>query len=121
MSVAVAGPSGRSVTRTLAAEVAETPSAAIPGTARAAIKRLLIDHVGIAYMGAAFTGKPLHSYANELGGRPEAVLIGSGTRVAAELAAGVNAQLCRNTDFEETGPGTHVGPLIVHTALAVGQ
>ena len=111
----------QSVTAKLAAEVAETPFDAIPGSALEAIKRLVIDHVGITYMGAVFTGEALIAYAQELGGRPEAVLIGAGIKVPAELAAGINAQLCRNTDFEETGPGTHVGPLIAHTALAVGQ
>lgn len=112
---------GDHVTRALAAEIANTPFDSIPATALAAAKRLLIDHVGITYMGAAFTGSALHAYAREVGGRPEAVLIGTDLRVPAELAAGINAQVCRNTDFEETGPGTHVGPLCVHTALAVGQ
>ncbi|MBM3502576.1 MAG: MmgE/PrpD family protein [Alphaproteobacteria bacterium] len=111
----------QSVTRRLAAEIAETRIEAIPPAALAAMQRLLIDHVGITYMGAAFTGRALFSYARELGGRGEAVLIGDGVRAPAELAAGINSQTCRNTDFEETGPGTHVGPLCVHTALAVGQ
>lgn len=105
----------------LAGEIADTATAAVPAAAIAAIHRLVIDHVGITYLGAAFTGAALHAYARELGGRPEAVLIGGSLRVTAELAAGVNAQLCRNTDYEETGPGTHIGPLVVHTALAVGQ
>jgi 2-methylcitrate dehydratase PrpD len=109
------------VTSRLAAEFAGTPGDAIPVAAIAAVKRLLIDHVGITYLGAAFTGREILAYARELGGRPEAVLIGDGTKVPAELAAGVNSQTCRNTDFEETGPGTHIGPLVVHTALAVGQ
>ena len=114
-------PTNHQVTRTLAVEIATTAFDAIPASAIAAAKRLLIDHIGITYMGAAFTGAALHAYAREIGGRPEAVVIGAGLRVPAELAAGINAQLCRNTDFEETGPGTHVGPLCVHTALAVGQ
>ena len=42
-------------------------------------------------------------------------------RVPAEIAAGVNGQNCRATNFEESGPGRHIGPLCVHTALAVGQ
>ena len=121
MNKTTAASGTQSVTTKLAAEVAETPFDAIPGSALEAIKRLVIDHVGITYMGAVFTGEALIAYAQELGGRPESVLIGAGIKVPAELAAGINAQLCRNTDFEETGPGTHVGPLIAHTALAVGQ
>ena len=115
------GESIRSATQFLAHEFASSRYEDIPEPSRAAVLRLIIDHVGITYMGAAFTGQAIHAYAIELGGRAEAALIGDGAKLPAELAAGANAQLCRNTDFEETGPGTHVGPLIVHTALAVGQ
>ncbi len=111
----------RTITQFLAHEFAATSHDAIPSSSRAAVQRLIVDHVGITYMGAAFTGNAILAYAKELGGPPEAVMIGGGAQVPAELAASVNAQLCRNTDFEETGPGTHVGPLVVHTALAVGQ
>lgn len=110
-----------SVTETLAREVATTPAAAIPRPAMDAIKRLFIDHIGITYMGHAFSGKALHDYARDVGGRPDAVLIGSGARVSAEVAAGVNAQICRNTDFEETGPAQHTGPLNIHAAFAMAQ
>lgn len=110
------------ITRTLAAEIANTLASAIPGQALDAMRRLFVDHVGITYMGQAFTGKALHAYASDVGGgRPEALLIGSRERVSAEVAAGINAQICRNTDFEETGPAQHIGPLTVHTALAIGQ
>jgi 2-methylcitrate dehydratase len=122
MALANESPARASVTATLAAEVATTPLASIPKAALDGIRRLIVDHVGITYMGYAFTGQALHAYADDVGGgRPEAVLIGSGKKVTAEIAAGVNAQICRNTDFEETGPAQHIGPLTVHTALAVGQ
>lgn len=110
-----------SITQTLAREIAETRGIDIPAEAYGAAKRLVIDQVGITYMGYAFTGAALVEYARDLGGRPESVLIGDGTRLPAELAAGINGQLCRNTDFEECGPGLHAGPLCVHVALAVGQ
>ena len=110
-----------SVTQRLAREVATTPAASIPAAALDAMKRLFIDHIGITYMGHAFCGQALHDYARDVGGRPDAVLIGSGARVSAELAAGVNAQVCRNTDFEETGPAQHTGPLNIHTAFAMAQ
>lgn len=105
----------------LAREIAETPVEAIPAFATDALLRLFVDHVGITYMGAALSGPALFDYARDLGGRADAVLIGAGTSVPAELAAGVNGQHCRITNFEESGPGRHLGPLCVHTALAVGQ
>ncbi len=111
----------RSLTEILAKEVAETPTAEIPDATISAIKRLAVDHIGIAYMGAALSGTGLHSYALGLGGRPDAILIGTGKHVPAELAAGFNTQFCHVTDFQETGPGLHVGALCFHTAFAVGQ
>lgn len=109
------------ITEALAAEVAETDDGDIPDRARRAIETLILDHVGIAYMGAALTGAPLIAFARDQGGRADAVLLGSDLRVPAALAAGLNGQFSRATNFEETGPGRHIGPLCVHTALAVGQ
>ncbi|MBM3503585.1 MAG: MmgE/PrpD family protein [Alphaproteobacteria bacterium] len=110
-----------SITRSLAREIVDTGFADIPAGAMAAVKRLVVDHIGITYMGAALTGKGILDYARDVGGKPEAVLIGTDLKVPADQAAGINGHLCRTTDFEETGPGTHVGPLCVHTALAAGQ
>ncbi|MSO64455.1 MAG: hypothetical protein EXQ85_01400 [Alphaproteobacteria bacterium] len=111
-----------SLTERLAAEIADTPTGAVPDSALAALRRLVIDHVGITYMGAALTGRALLAYASDLAGRPDAVLLGGdGLKVPAEVAAGINGQFCRATNFEDTGPGRHIGPLCVHTALAVGQ
>ncbi len=109
------------VTQFLATEMHTTSWADIPEVAREAIRRLLADHVGITFMGAHFTGKTLQAYAEALGGKPEAILFGTDIRVPSEVAAGINAQVCRNTNFEESGPGYHIGPLCVHVALAVGQ
>ena len=109
------------LTRLLAREISATPVDAIPKFAMEGLTRLIVDHVGITYMGAALSGPALFGYARDLGGRADAVLIGDGASVPAEMAAGVNGQHCRMTNFEESGPGRHLGPLCVHTALAVGQ
>jgi len=101
--------------------VADTRLDAIPGTAIDAAKRLLIDHIGTTYMGAALTGAPLIAYARDLGGRPDAILFGTDIRIPAEMAAGINGQFCRATNYEDSGPGRHVGPLCVHSALAIAQ
>ena len=112
---------GPSITATLGAAVADTPLDAIPAAALDAAKRLLIDHIGTTHMGAALTGAPLIAYARDLGGRPDAILFGTDIRIPAEMAAGINGQFCRATNYEDSGPGRHVGPLCVHTALAVAQ
>lgn len=121
MKAAHAGVSVTTPTQFLAQEMHATQWKDIPAVAQDAAKRLLIDQLGITFMGAAFTGKELHAYADALGGREEALLFGTNLRLPSELAAGINAQACRNTNFEESGPGYHIGPLCVHVALAVGQ
>lgn len=82
---------------------------------------LLVDQIGVTYMGYDFTGKELAAYACDHGGKAEALIIGTDQKTSCDLAAGINAQVGRNTDFEDTGPGLHPGPLIVHTALAIAQ
>ncbi len=110
-----------SVTRILACEIVETTFEHVPAAAVERLTRLFVDHIGITYMGYEAVGRALAGYASDVGGPEEAVLLGTVRRVSAETAAAVNAQTCRNTDFEDTGPGLHPGPVIVHTALAVGQ
>lgn len=110
-----------SVTRTLAREIVGTSFDDLPAAAVERLTRLFLDHIGITYMGYEAVGRALANYAADVGGPEEAVLLGTDRRVSAEVAAAVNAQTCRNTDFEDTGPGLHPGPVIVHTALAVGQ
>ncbi|NQV81406.1 MAG: MmgE/PrpD family protein [Alphaproteobacteria bacterium] len=110
-----------SLTRTLAEEIAGTRYADVPAAAMARIERLLIDHIGVAVMGQRLTGGAMAAAAKTAGGAADAVILGDGARVSAESAAAINAQVCRNTDFEETGPGLHAGPVIAHTAFALGQ
>ena len=110
-----------SVTRQLAEEIAGATYDSVPEAARLQIRRLIADQIGVAFLGARLTGVAYEGYARALGGTPDAVLLGTGLRVPAELAAGINAQVCRNTDYEETGPGLHAGPVVAMTALAVGE
>ena len=110
-----------SVTAKLAEEILNTSFDGVPPGAMLRLRRLFADHVGIAYMGYRETGRELCRYAEEIGGPQEAVLLGTDLRVNCEMAAAVNSQMTRNTDFEDTGPGLHPGPVIVHTALAVAQ
>ena len=110
-----------SVTRALAEEIVDTEPCSIPEPAMNLVRAMFVDHVGIAFMGHQFTGQGLVGYARDVGGRGEALLLGTGMHAPAEIAAGVNGQLAQNAGMENTGPGLHAGPLVVHTALAVGQ
>lgn len=110
-----------SITGQIAEEVFAATYDSVPEAARLQIRRLIADQVGVAFLGARLTGAAYEGYARALGGAGDAVLMGTGLRVPAELAAGINSQVCRNTDYEETGPGLHAGPVIAMTALAVGE
>ena len=110
-----------SVTRALAEEIVEIDRDSLPAEAMGLVRAMFVDHIGIAFMGHQFTGEGLIGYARELGGAEEALLLGTDVHAPAEIAAGVNGQLAQNAGMENTGPGLHAGPLVVHTALAVGQ
>ena len=64
----MSGPKDESITQSLAREVAGTAFNDIPESAIAAVKRLVVDHLGITYMGAALTGKGILDYARDVGG-----------------------------------------------------
>ena len=93
----------------------------IPERAQERMQRLIVDTVGNTYGGLPVSGRELISYARDVGGKPEAAVLGGGFKTSGQLAAGVNAQLARSLDFEETGPGIHIGPSLIHTVLALGQ
>ncbi len=110
-----------SVTQSIANEIVSTAFEDVPRPAIDRLVRLFVDHVGITYMDHRITGQELTPYAKEVSGPPDALIIGTKDRVSCEMAAAVNAQVCRNTDFEDSGPGLHPGPLVAHTAHAVAQ
>ena len=109
------------ITNQLVDELLGADLAEIPARARERMLRLFIDTIGTTYGGLPVSGHEFISYARDVGGTPEAVVLGGGFRTASQLAAGINSQLARSLDFEETGPGIHIGPSLVHTVLAVGQ
>ena len=108
-------------TNALVEELLGTELIDIPAPARERMQRLFVDTVGTTYGSLPVSGKELIAYARDVGGSQDAVVIGAGSKSSCEVAAGVNSQLARTMDFEETGPGIHIGPSVVHTVLSVGQ
>jgi 2-methylcitrate dehydratase PrpD len=107
-----------------ATEVVQTRLEDIPLMARARIQDGILDSLGVAFLAAHLDpqAKRLQHHALELGyGRLESTLIGNGSRVAVEQAAGANAQLASDTNFEETGPGMHALATFVHAGLAMAE
>ena len=66
-----------SVTRNLAEEIVRTDRDCIPDDAADLVRSMLVDHVGIAFMGHRFTGEGLIGYARDLGGQEDATLLGT--------------------------------------------
>ena len=110
------------VTRQIANEIVEAKFQEIPGPAVERTRRAILDDVGIGFLGYSVAGQPLVEYAKDVGGgRPEATLIGDGTRVSCVAAAAVNAQMACDTNFNETGPGHHELSSLAQTAISVGE
>jgi 2-methylcitrate dehydratase PrpD len=110
------------VTQHLAQEVTTAKFEDIPQSVVTRVKHGILDDVGIAFLGYSAVGEPLVNYAKDIGGgRPESVIIGDGSKVSCIAAAGVNAQMAYDTDFNEAGPGHHVLSALAQTALAIGQ
>ena len=110
------------ITQELAKEVVRAKFEDIPQKAVERIRDGILDDVGIAFLGYAMAGKPLVDYATDVGiGRAESTIIGDGTKVSCLTAAGVNAQMAFDTDFNETGPGHHALSCFAQTGLAVGE
>lgn len=110
-----------SVTRALADEIVETTLGDIQGDAIEAIKRATLDNLAIAYFSYDLVDKPFVEFAKAAGGTPQATLVGDGAKVEAGLAAGINAQMASDSDYEETGPGVHMFAPISAAAIAVGE
>ena len=83
---------------------------------------LALDTLGnaLAASGEEF-GRAVLGVAARLGGPPESVLIGDGTKVAAANAVLANATLAHGLDFDDTREDAivHTGCVAVTTALAV--
>jgi len=84
-------------------------------------KRILLDTIGCAIGGCVAPGRTIcEDVAEELGGREEATIIGSGKRTSAIGATMVNAFLVRFLDYNDIGGGNHNSDSI-SSLLAVAE
>ena len=96
----------------------------IPEGVRADAKLHVLDTIGCGLAahatGVAHEGR---SAMGELGGAPEATVIGSRTRLPAANAAFANAMLCHGLDYDDTHSDSvsHVSTVITPAALAAAE
>jgi len=87
------------------------------------VKRLVLDHVGVAYRGATLAwGLALTSWAETLGSQGPCVLFANPLRAAPSVAALVNATAAHGMELDDTHDEsiTHPGAVVIATALAEG-
>ncbi|MBB5498835.1 MmgE/PrpD family protein [Paraburkholderia sp. MM5384-R2] len=86
-------------------------------------KRILLDCVGCSLAALSVDkGKRAVSAAREMGGPPQAKVIGSGDTLSLSAAAFANGELINALDFDVTTiPPGHVSPYVVPAILAVGE
>ena len=86
-------------------------------------KMFILDSIGCALGGYAIAwGKRVADVGRDLGGKPEATVIGSGDRLHCAHAAYVNGKLGNILDMDETlYNNRHIGGVPLFPALSVGE
>jgi 2-methylcitrate dehydratase PrpD len=106
----------------LAEFIAQVKSEQIPDKVVDAAKRTLLDSLGC---GVAATqtekGRICMEFANQLGGPPEATLIGSKQLLSSSSAAFANAELIIDLDFDTMLCPPHVSPSVISACMAAAE
>lgn len=110
--------------RTIAAWASALELDDVPEAVRTEAKLHVLDTVGCGLAahasGVAYEGR---ATMGELGGTPEATVIGSRTRLPAANAAFANAMLCHGLDYDDTHSDSvsHVSTVIAPASLAAAE
>ncbi len=96
----------------------------LPAATRRAVKRLLLDYLGVALAGSrSESGHIARRYARSIGGRGLATLIGDGARVPMELAGFANAICSHSIELDDIDVLAlfHFSPPVYSAALAAAE
>jgi 2-methylcitrate dehydratase PrpD len=108
----------------LAAHHAKLSYRQIPEAGRHAMKRLLLDYIGVAVAGSqSESGVIAREFAVLQGKAPEATLIGGGGRVPMAAASFANAISCHSIELDDIDVLAlfHFSPPVFSSALAVAE
>ena len=95
-------PTGRTLAGQLAEHHARLKYTQIPAGSRVAMKRLLLDYLGVAIAGSETdSGRVAREFASLQGKAPEATLIGGGERVPMTAASFANAISCHSIELDD--------------------
>ncbi len=111
-----------SPTEQIAAYAAKISFDELPASVIDKAKLLIADNIGCAIRGPSnLLGKSAVELARELGGTPEATILGTNIETNCLQAAFVNSVLANSMDFDDIGPLGHPGSTIVPAALAAAE
>jgi len=110
-----------SLTRQIVSFVTDTAYEDLPLEVIHETKRLLLDSIGCA-LGAVRMerGRICAKLAENLGGKPEATILGSRRKVSSINAAFANGELISTLDYDALY-GVHTPPFVIPAPLAVGE
>ena len=111
-------------TRQLARFASTIQYADLPAGVVDMARRCLVDWLGIAIAGSRQPLAPIvQTVVDQLGGHPQATLIGLGTRTSTAQAAMVNATFAHSIDYDDVhlGSGVHASAPVWAAALALAE
>ena len=97
---------------------------AVPDASRHAVKRLLLDYLGVAIAGSQTESRRIAcEFASLQGGKPENTLIGAQARVPVTLGSFANAISCHSIELDDIDVLAlfHFSPPVYSAALAAAE
>ena len=112
-------------TEILASYVASAKYEDLPAEVVAHVKKIVMDCIACGLGGRkTLEGDILIDIVKEMGGKPQATIMGDPTRVSCEQAAQVNRVITNMLDYDDdiVTPNTgHISSVLVPVALAIGE
>jgi 2-methylcitrate dehydratase PrpD len=111
-----------SITEAVAHWIVDTDYDGIPDETKFATAIANFDAMGCMLAGSVQPlGKIMSGYIEELGGSPQATLVGTGQRTSAANAAFANGTFGHALDYDDRGMLSHAASLLLAALMAVGE
>jgi 2-methylcitrate dehydratase PrpD len=114
---------GKGVTRSLARHAATLRYEALPPALVDMIRQCVLDTLGVSIGASTLAPEAviLADYVTDMGGKPEATILGFGRKAPAAWATFVNGSLGHMLDFDDLGESGHPSIVTIPVALAVAE
>lgn len=117
------GANAQGVTRRLSRHAATLQYEALPPVLVEMIKQCVMDTLGVSIGASTLAPEAaiLADYVADLGGKPEATILGFGGKAPAAWATFVNGSLGHMLDFDDLGESGHPSIVTIPAALAIAE